>query len=335
MTAEPYPLVLEPILKPKVWGGRRLESLGKALPPTEPIGESWELADLGSTSASGGGGDAARSTISNGALAGKTLHDAVGLWGTDLMGDVATTPSGDFPLLVKYLDAREHLSVQVHPSPAYAAAHPGAHLKTESWYIVDSEPGAELFVGFKVGVTKDDLESAIRNGTVPAIMRSIPAVPGECHTLPSGTVHALGAGVLVAEVQTPSDTTFRVYDWTNEYDRPERELHIEQALACASFDAPPAPVTADGSRTEVASTEFYNMSTIRASCEAVDLAQVNDGPMVVMLPKTTGAALASRSGRFEELTLERGQTAIVPACLGGDTNLRAGPGTVAVIASFA
>lgn len=333
MTAEPYPLILEPILKPKVWGGRRLASLGKALPADQPIGESWELADLGSTSASGGGGDAARSRIANGALAGKTLHDAMNLWGTDMMGDAKPTPTGGFPLLVKYLDASEHLSVQVHPSPEYAAAHPDAHLKTESWYIVDAEAGAELFVGFKDGVTKGDLEAAIRSGTVPSIMRSIPAIPGECHTLPSGTVHALGAGVLVAEVQTPSDTTFRVYDWTNEYDRPERELHIEQALACASFEVPPTPITAEGSRTQVATTEFYRMTAIKAHCEAVDLPESN-GPLVVMLPRTMGAGIASRSGRFEEISQGQGQTTIIPASIADDATLRAGPNTHAIVTSL-
>ncbi|MEM9373829.1 MAG: type I phosphomannose isomerase catalytic subunit [Planctomycetota bacterium] len=330
---DPYPLVLEPILKPKVWGGRRLESLGKPLPAGEPIGESWELADLGSTTASGGGGEAARSAIANGPLAGRTLHDAMDAWGAVLMGDAKPTASGDFPLLVKYLDAREHLSVQVHPSPEYAAEHSDAHLKTESWYIVDAEPGAELFVGFKPGVTKDDLEAAIRSGTVPSVMRSIPAVPGACHTLPSGTVHALGAGVLVAEVQTPSDTTFRVYDWTNEYDRPERELHIEQALECASFDEPPAPIVANGGSTEIANTEFYRMTALKAHCAAVDLPR-SSGPLVMMLTQTMGAALASRSGGFQEIALERGQTTVIPADLTGDAILRAGPNTNAILASI-
>ncbi|MFK7885100.1 MAG: type I phosphomannose isomerase catalytic subunit [Phycisphaerales bacterium] len=332
MTVDPYPLVLQPLLKPKVWGGRRLQSLGKSMPDDGPIGESWELADLGSTNASGGGGDAARSTIANGPLAGTTLHDAMDLWGHDMMGDAQPTPSGDFPLLVKYLDAREHLSLQVHPSPEFAAVHPGAHLKTESWYIVDAEPGSELFVGFQTGVTRDDLEAAIRSGTVPSIMRSIPAIPGECHTLPSGTVHALGAGVLVAEVQTPSDTTFRVYDWTNEYDRPDRELHIEQALACASFEMPPTPIATEGARTQVSATEFYRVTSIKAHCEAVDLPS-SAGPLVVMLPQTMGAALASRSGSFEEVSLGQGQTSVIPASITDDVVLRAGPNTLAVTSS--
>jgi mannose-6-phosphate isomerase len=328
----PCPLVLTPILKPKVWGGRRLEALGKALPPGEAIGESWELADLGSTSASGGGGDAARSVVASGPLAGKTLHDAMGLWGADLLGDAKPTAAGDFPLLVKYLDAREHLSVQVHPSPTYASAHAGAHLKTESWYVVAAEPGAELFIGFKPGVTKDDLSQAIAEGTVPGIMRAVPAMVGACHTLPSGTVHALGAGVLVAEVQTPSDTTYRVYDWTKEYDRPERELHIGQALACADFGEPPAPVMASGERSVVAQTDFYTMESVWAHCKGVAVG--GQGPVVVMVTRTMGAAVASRSDLWPEVTLAAGQTCVIPAACAADAVLRCGPDTQLVLATL-
>lgn len=339
-TREPSPLVLTPILLPKVWGGRRLGALGKLL-PAGPVGESWELADLGATSASGGGGQAARSVIAGGPLGGgegRTLHDAMEAWGSGLLGGARATPEGNFPLLVKYLDAREHLSVQVHPSPAYAAAHAGAHLKTESWYIVAAEPGAELFIGLKPGVTRDDLARAIADGTVPGLMRSRPAVPGECHTLPSGTVHALGAGVLVAEVQTPSDTTYRLYDWTREYDRPVRELHIEQALACASFDEPPAPVAASGERSVVAHTEFYTMEVVRAHCKGVAVSQGGgsggSGPVVVMAIKTMGASVSSRSNAWPEVTLSAGQTCLIPAACAADAILRCGPNTEMVLATI-
>lgn len=128
MTA-PYPLVFEPALMSKVWGGDRLSAFGKRISAGATIGESWEVADLGSTSASGAGGGGVRSVIANGPLRGKTLHDAIDLWGGDLLGDAKPAAGGGFPLLVKFLDARENLSVQVHPSPAYAAANPGANLK--------------------------------------------------------------------------------------------------------------------------------------------------------------------------------------------------------------
>ena len=296
-----YPLILEPILKPKVWGGRRLAEYGKHLPADEPTGESWELADLSSTSTSGGGGDSAHSTIANGELQGKTIRDAIEQWGTDLLGDASLSSDGGFPLLVKYLDAREHLSIQVHPSPAYASAHPEAHLKTESWFILDAQPDEQgnppvIYKGFKDGITPDDLKTAIENGTVPEIMRTEHAVPGCCHTLPSGTVHALGAGVLVAEIQTPSDTTFRVY------------------------------------RHNVAKTDFYTIDIVSASCESVPLAAKDDDrntPIVVMLIKTMGASVATKDAEHQ---LEPGQTVLIPASITKDCALRAGPGTEAVIA---
>jgi mannose-6-phosphate isomerase len=345
-----YPLVLEPILKEKVWGGRKLEAFGKKLPEGVNIGESWELADLSSTSASGGGGDAAISVIANGYLKGKTIRDAIGAWGEGMLGGVELSGEGGFPLLVKYLDAREHLSVQVHPSPAYAAAHAEAHLKTESWFVLDADEGAVIYKGLKEGVTREGLQSAIESGTVPEVMRSEAAVVGACHTLESGTVHALGAGVLVAEVQTPSDTTYRVYDWASEYGRDGRELHIEQAVECASFAEPSEGVAADLSissakmgmggppkmgsvRTRVSGTDFYTMDVLSASCSEVGLIEGEaNGPVVLMVPKTMGASVASKSGAFGEVVLEAGQTVLVPAGIAGDCVLRAGPGTVAVVA---
>jgi mannose-6-phosphate isomerase len=166
-------------------------------------------------------------------------------------------------------------------------------------------------------------------------MRSVPAVVGACHTLPSGTVHALGAGVLVAEVQTPSDTTYRVYDWTREYERPERELHIEPALACADFGAPPPPVAASGERSVVAKTEFYTMEVVRAHCRAVPAVGETKGPagpVVVMATRTMGAAVASRSDLWPEVTLDAGQTCVIPAACAADAVLRCGPDTELVLA---
>lgn len=345
-----YPLVLEPILKEKVWGGRRLAGFGKTLPEGAMVGESWEFADLSSTSASGGGGDAAISVIANGPMKGKTVRDAMGVWGEGMMGGVALSAEGGFPLLVKYLDAREHLSVQVHPSPAYAAEHADAHLKTESWYVLEAEDGSVIYKGLKEGVSREDLQAAIESGTVPSVMRSMAAVVGECHTLASGTVHALGAGVLVAEVQTPSDTTYRVYDWKEEYGRADRELHIEQAVECALFERASKAVRADLSlssskmgmggppkmgsvRTRVSETDFYTMDVVSASCSEVPLVDGDQkGPVVLMVPQTMGASLASRSGGFVEVILEAGQTVLVPAGIAGDCVLRAGPGTVGVVA---
>jgi mannose-6-phosphate isomerase len=227
-----YPLQFEPIYKAKVWGGRRLaEQFGRDLPGDEMIGESWELVDLGETSVSGGGGGAERSDIANGPLAGRTIHDAMVKHGPQLMGLLAPTDDGGFPLLVKFLDAGANLSVQVHPSEDYARQNAGAFLKSEAWYIVAAEPGAVIYKGVKQGTTPDQFRRALRDNTVEDLLIKVEVHPGDMHYLPSGTCHALGAGIMVAEVQTPSDTTFRVYDWG----RTGRELHIEQAMECIHF----------------------------------------------------------------------------------------------------
>ena len=232
-----YPLRFEPIYKEKVWGGRTLEKLGRTLPGDEktPIGESWELADLSQTSPSGGGGDSEHSVVANGPLAGDTIPDLLKKVGHErLLGRLRLSEQGGFPLLVKFLDAKQNLSVQVHPSAEYADRHPDAFLKSEAWYILDSEPGAAIYKGVRDGVTPEQFREAIENDSVEPLMIRVPVKPGDCHYLPSGTCHALGAGVLVAEVQTPSDTTFRVYDWG----RTGRELHVDQAIQCIHFGPP-------------------------------------------------------------------------------------------------
>lgn len=228
-----YPLVLDPIYKDKVWGGRTLETLGRTLPgaDTNLIGESWELADLAATSPSGGGGAAAYSKILNGPLNKRALGEVMKEFGPFVTGAAMLQPDGSFPLLLKYLDATKNLSIQVHPSVEFVSDNPDSHLKSEAWYIVAAEPDAVIYKGVKAGTTRDVFAAAIEEGTVEELMISVPAVAGDCHYLPSGTCHALGGGILAAEVQTPSDTTFRVFDWG----RTDRELHVEAALSCIDY----------------------------------------------------------------------------------------------------
>lgn len=230
---------------------------GKKVKPKDHVGESWELADLGETAKGGAGGGAQRSVIANGSLRGQTLRDALQHWGWEAMVGGGRPVGEAFPLLVKYLDARDNLSVQVHPSPDYARAHPGAHLKTECWYVLDAAPRSMIYKGVKPGVTRESFAAKVAEGKAASELVGVPAVVGECHLLPSGTVHALGSGVLVAEVQTPSDTTYRVDDWG----RLGRELHIEKALECIQWtQAPAATKLAAGqaSMTHV-QTEYFTL----------------------------------------------------------------------------
>jgi mannose-6-phosphate isomerase len=313
-----YPFLLEPIYKEKVWGGRALERLGRSLPgaPDARIGESWELADLDATSPSGGGGGGAHSRIRNGPLRERALREVVKDFGGRVTGGLRLSPAWGFPLLLKYLDARENLSVQVHPSPAYAAAHPEVHLKSEAWYIVDAEPGAVIYKGVREGTTREAFARAIEDGTVEELLVAVPARPGECHYLPSGTCHALGGGILVAEIQTPSDTTFRVFDWG----RTDRELHVEQALECIDF----APVDAssfepgtveerDGARARhlVACEHFHvHHLTVPAGSTYTVLSRAVEAVMVLR-----GRGVVRWGSDGQALSVGGGDTLLLPAAL--------------------
>jgi mannose-6-phosphate isomerase len=326
----PHALVFRPILMEKVWGGRRLAALGKQLPEHAAIGESWELADLASTSPSGGGGAAARSVIASGPLAGKTLADAIALWRQDLLGGASLTSAGGFPLLVKFLDARENLSVQVHPSPAYAAAHTDSHLKTECWYVLAAEPvngrPPVIYKGIKPGVAPEAFARHIADGSVVNDLIAVPAIPGECHNLPSGTCHALGAGVLVAEVQTPSDTTFRVYDWG----RQGRELHLAQALECIEFGPAPAATRLAKGRLSgrLVHTEFFTVTEASLPAGGVLPLGQRAGPRVLMV---LAGSLSIRTPQDEPVTVPAGSTALVPASIVQTAPVYAKPGARALI----
>ncbi|HEY2083327.1 MAG TPA: type I phosphomannose isomerase catalytic subunit [Verrucomicrobiae bacterium] len=221
-----YPFTFRPIFKERIWGGRALEQLyGKSLPPKVPIGESWEISDRP--------GDA--SVIANGPLAGKDLRWLMENHERELLGD-AKSAYGRFPLLIKILDAQEKLSLQVHP-PAEKAAELKGEPKTEAWYIADAAPGAELYVGLKRGVTRGEFEQKIKTGEVAECFHRVPVRAGDTMFLPSGRVHAIGAGLVIFEIQQNSDTTYRVFDWNRVgLDNKPRELHVAESLASIDFE---------------------------------------------------------------------------------------------------
>ena len=227
---KPYPMKCKPIFKERIWGGRGLETVfGKALPPGKKIGESWELADLPHD----------KTTIANGPFQGRILADVVQEHPEEITG--ARDFPKPFPLLIKLLDAREVLSVQVHPDPQTCRRMGRGEPKTECWYIIDAEPGAVIYKGFKAPITREQFVQAVEDGATADLLAKVPVEPGQCHFLPAGTAHAIGGGLLIAEIQTPSDTTYRVYDWDRIDDAGNpRQLHIEEALESIHFD-----VTAD------------------------------------------------------------------------------------------
>ena len=316
-----YPLKFDPIYKEKVWGGRELEKLGRKLPGSAStrIGESWEVTDLSVSSPSGGGGGSERSIVSNGQFRGTSLHELIARYGEKLMGRLPLDASGNFPYLFKYLDIRENVSVQVHPTSVYVRNHPEASVKHEAWYIVEAEPGAVVYKGIREGVTPQQFRDAIASGTAEAVeglLIKVPAKRGDCHYLPSGTCHATGAGVLSAEIQTASDTTFRVYDWG----RTDRELHIDQAMQCIEFGPPDVSqyekrLTSSsqfGHTTQLVACEHFCIDKVHATRSA-SLELAYDQTAVWMVLEGFGQINLNNGAAPVEFC--RGETLFIPASL--------------------
>jgi mannose-6-phosphate isomerase len=225
------PFRFEPFLRPMVWGGRQLaERLGKVLPDCRPYGESWEISDH----------PLHRSVLAQGPYQGQTLRQLMRERRRELLGDAADRYES-FPWLVKFLDAHDWLSVQVHPDEqAVRELWPGENGKTEAWFVLAAEPGSKIYAGLRPGVNEATLRQALTAGNVSACLHSFTPRPGDCVFLPAGTVHAVGGGVLLAEVQQTSDATFRMYDWDRlDAQGKARPLHIEQALQAIHWDQGP------------------------------------------------------------------------------------------------
>ena len=319
------PLALEPILVPKPWGGHRLERLGKPLPDDQPAGttygESWEVADLPEEALSAS--TRGRTLVASGPHRGESLRQLVAEMGSELLGSASPTPAGDFPLLVKLLDTAEHLSIQVHPHEEYVGRRRDWSPKTESWYVLDAKPGAAIFKGFRPGVTMEAAWAAAGTSDLAELMQKFPVSRGDFHHLPAGTVHALGAGVTVAEVQTPSDTTLRLYDWTEEYQRSGRPLHIEDGLwAVFAEDRPTlsfSPMDSDGSRLLVSTPHYWIREHRLASGDSPALARETE---LRILMVTRGCAEVN-TGDGTPLQLGPGSTVLVPAAFAASARVTA------------
>jgi mannose-6-phosphate isomerase len=300
-----YPLTFEPIFKERIWGGRNLETLyGKPLPAGLRVGESWEISDRP--------GD--ESVIARGPLQGRTLRWLMKERPFDLLGACNPVPAR-FPLLIKILDAQDTLSLQVHP-PAAVAVQLGGEPKTEMWYVARAEPAAELFVGLKKGVSRAEFERKLADQTVAECFHRIAVREGDAMFLPSGRVHALGAGMVIFEVQQNSDTTYRVFDW-NRVDGggKARELHVPQSLASIDYgDFEPAllPRTVSaahpGTVRPLVRHELFTVS-LRRWAEEDHLAWPS-GRMRI-LGVLAGALRIQGAG--EKLDLSAGQFCLVPA----------------------
>ncbi|HLN33266.1 MAG TPA: type I phosphomannose isomerase catalytic subunit [Gemmataceae bacterium] len=308
------PLRFVPFLRPMVWGGRRLaEVLGKSLPTADPYGESWEISDH----------RLHHSLVANGPLKGRSLRDLMTNARAALLGKHAPEHAV-FPWLVKFLDASDWLSVQVHPdTEAVRRLWPGEGSKTEAWFVLAAEPKSRIYAGLLPGTDEAKLRAALESGTVAECLHHFKPSPGDCIFLPAGTVHAVGGGVLMAEVQQTSDATFRLFDWNRrDAQGNARELHIEQSLACIDWARGPvypvqvhdfatssAGMVSAAERIPLVKCPFfeleYRWENEPFTCGGDDISQV----MIVV----RGGACLSGFGGEEELHV--GQMWILPAAM--------------------
>jgi mannose-6-phosphate isomerase len=289
-----------------VWGGRRLgEVLHKPLPTAEPYGESWEVSDHVSH----------RTVVADGPFAGRTLRELMEQDRAALLG--SSTSAVTFPWLVKFLDANDWLSVQVHPDDEKVRRWwPGEGGKTEAWFILDAAPGSRIYAGLRPGVDEQRLRTALEAGTVADCLHHFAPRPGDCVFLPAGTVHAVGGGVLFAEIQQTSDATFRLFDWNRrDAQGKSRELHIEQALACINWNAGPVqPIRVasypDGNvRQRLVECRYF---TLDYTCQNEPFDCGGEGRLQVLMVPHGRGVLRSPEGAH---AVRIGDTLVLPAAL--------------------
>ena len=303
-----YPLTFKPIFKERIWGGRELERLyHKPIPAGAPIGEAWEISDRP--------GD--ESIVVNGPLAGKSLRWLMENHAEEILGSARPAAAGRFPLLCKILDAREKLSLQVHP-PAGKAMELKGEPKTEMWFIADAAPGAELFVGLKRGVTRAEFERKIADGSVADCFHRVPVKRGRHDVSAERTCSRHWRGLVIFEIQQNSDTTYRVFDWNRTgLDGKPRELHVAQSLASIDFnDFEPklvaTPFVADG--------PVRKRSLVNDPLFDVEAWQMDSGVRGLLRSKrlqiiaVTNGVMEIHSGS-DSVSLSAGEFSLVPASL--------------------
>jgi mannose-6-phosphate isomerase len=307
------PLRFAPFLRPMVWGGRRLENvLGKSLPTAEAYGESWEVSDH----------RLHPSVVACGPRAGQSLRQLMEQERAELLGPAAAAYDL-FPWLVKFLDAQDWLSVQVHPDEeAVGRLWPGEGSKTEVWFVLDAAPSSRIFAGLLPGIDESRLRAALHAGTVAECLHQFVPKPGDCLFLPAGTVHAVGGGVLMAEIQQTSDATFRLFDWNRrDAQGNARKLHIEEALACIDWSRGLVePVHVQGFRNKPEKTrEPWRQMLVQCPYFTLEYMQQREpfhcggGGRLQLLVLVDGFGRLAATGLEDDLRL--GQVWVLPAAM--------------------
>lgn len=296
-----YPLKFTPIFKERVWGGYKLCSiLNKSINLNGKVGESWELSAL----------DGDESVVVNGHLAGNTIRELIEIYMDELVGQkVFNQYAFEFPLLFKFLDADDDLSIQVHPSNEIALEKYNCLGKTEMWYIVDAEPEAKIYLGFKHEIDATICSELVREANLEQALQEYEVKPGDAFLVPAGTVHAIGKGILLAEIQQSSDITYRLYDYNRKDAKGNlRELHVEEALQALSFDYNFSPVLKLKGE-KLLENEIFNVNKISFSGKIIR--NYSDLDSFVVLMCVEGAA--SLEWNTESIELKKGELVFLPA----------------------
>lgn len=310
-----YPLRFKPIFRRYIWGGEKLGTILNKPIGEETCAESWEIVDHNED----------QSVVQYGDLAGMTLRQLVENHGAQLLGEPALAQINDdsvpaqlrgrFPLLLKFLDANRSLSVQVHPDDKMGATLSPPDLgKTEAWYVMSAEPGAKIYAGLKAGVDADQLREAISKGETESVIHSFEPKAGDCVFIKAGTLHAIGAGLLIAEIQQASDTTFRVFDWNRvDKDGKPRELHVEESLQATNFTGPVDVVTPRPTECENATTIVESAKFVMRRWNLEQPVCIDDNKLHIVA--VTGGQVQIE-GEPSGMPLRLGQTALIPASCG-------------------
>jgi len=306
--SELYPLKFDPILKEKIWGGHSLEKdYGKNPGKLENIGESWEISAVS--------GDL--SVVSNGFLAGNNIEEVIEVYMGDLTGERIYEKFGnEFPLLIKLIEARDDLSVQVHPDNGLARKRHKAYGKTEMWYILQSNENARIFTGFSHTVSRDEYLSALEENNIASLLKAETALPGDVFFTPAGTVHAIGSGIVLAEIQQTSDITYRISDWGRlDSAGKSRELHNDLAIDAIDFKSSGnyriRKNPEKNKPLEIVSCEFFNASLI--DFNEVLARDYNMFDSFVIYLCIEGAFIIRWEGKSERVT--KGETVLLPALI--------------------
>lgn len=304
--AAPYPIKFTPILKEKIWGGQKLKTVLNKSSNLTNIGESWEISDVGSDI----------SVVSNGVLKGKSLKDLLVFYKEDLLGVKNYKVFGDkFPLLIKFIDAKQDLSIQLHPNDDLAAKRHNSFGKTEMWYVVQADKGANLIVGFNQEVGTQKYLKHLNEKSLIQILNFDEVKEGDTYFIEVGRVHAIGAGVMVAEIQQTSDITYRVYDWDRVDDEGnERELHNDLAIDAIDFSMPNNFRVKYGETpnisNEMVSCPYFKTSYLKVT---ETLKKINDKDSFFIYICTEGEAQIEADGF--KISIVKGETILVPAAV--------------------